>query len=116
MAYDKIISESWAETFAIVLLLIGFFLALFLNSAVLAYFVIILAGLIAGRFFFQRRIAQPIFPFILIIVGFLLGFLLGSIWANKTLLIVLFIASTVASYFLHKKGYLEYFKTAGFIK
>ncbi len=110
------ISESWAETFAVVLLLIGFFAALFLGSAVLSYLVITLSGLLAGRYFFQRRVAQPIFPFIMIIIGFLLGFMLGAIWANKVLILFLFVAATFASYFLHKKGYLEYFKTAGFIR
>ena len=108
--------EHWAETFFIVLVLIGFFIALLINSAVLSYIVIILAGLLAGRFFCKRRVTEPIFPFILIIIGFLLGFMLGAVRANKTAIVLLFVAATVGSYLLHKKGYLEYFKTAGFIK
>lgn len=116
MKPDLTISESWAEAFTVVLLLIGFFVALLLNSALLSYLVITLSGLLAGRFFFQRRIAQPIFPFIMIIIGFLLGFLLGSLWANKIIVMLLFVVSALVSYYLHKMGYLDYFKTAGFIR
>lgn len=112
----ELIYESWAETFFIVLLLIGFFLALFLNSAVLAYLAITLAGFLAGRFVFRRRISEPIFPFLLIMVGFLLGFMLGAVWANKFVIFILFIGAAVGSYYLHKEGYIEYFKTALFIR
>ena len=116
MTSGTFIFKNWAETFFIALVLIGFFIALLLDSAALSYLVIIMAGAIAGRFFFRRRVAQPIFPFILIIIGFLIGFMIGAIRANKFAIIALFIAATVASYYLHKKGYFEYFKTAGFIR
>ncbi|MCK4589324.1 MAG: hypothetical protein KAT77_02700 [Nanoarchaeota archaeon] len=116
MTSGTFILKNWAETFFIALVLIGFFIALLINSAALSYIVVVLAGVIAGRFFFKRRIAQPIFPFILIMIGFLLGFMIGAIRANKFAIVVLFIIGTVGSYYLHKKGYFEYFKTAGFIR
>ena len=116
MDWSKTIYESWAEVFFVVLLIIGLLVSLLLNSAALSYIVIFLCGILAGRYFYLRRIAQPIFPFIIILIGFLLGFLLGAIHASKLVIIVLFLISTVGSYYLHKKGYLEVFKTAGFIK
>lgn len=117
MIDNKTVSESWAEAIFVILILVGFFLALLLHSGILSYAVIIMGGFLAGRFFYKRRIAQPIFPFILIIIGFLIGFMLGgSLWANPFAVIILFIAATIGSYILHQKGYLEYFKTAGFIK
>ena len=79
----KIVLESWAETFFIILILVGFFVALLINSPILSYMVIILSGLLAGRFFYKRRFSEPIFPFILIIIGFLLGFMLiPRIWST----------------------------------
>ena len=117
LEYPANVSESWAETIFVVLILVGFFIALLLNSALLSYIVITLSGLLAGRFFYKRRTAQPIFPFILVIVGFLFGFMIGgSLQANPIIIAVLFTVTAVASYILHQKGYLEYFKTAGFIR
>ena len=116
MTSGTFIFKNWAETFFIALVLIGFFIALLLDSAALSYLVIVMAGVIAGRFFFRRRVAQPIFPFVLIIIGFLIGFMIGAIRANKFAIIILFVGATIASYYLHQQGYLEYFKTAGFIR
>lgn len=110
------LSEAWAETGAVVLLLIGFLVALLLREAILVYIVILLAGLLAGRVVYLRRFKEPLFPFILMILGFLLGYLLGSLEASRILTVLLFVLGLGVSYYLHKKGILVIFKSKGFIK
>ena len=93
-------------------MLVGFLVALLMGSALVSYFVIVLAGLLAGRFFYLRRITQPILPFILIIVGFLFGFTLGAVWASRLLVLVFFLVSSFVSYYLPRQGDLCFFKTS----
>ncbi len=116
MKADEIMSHHWAEVLAALLLLVGFFIALITQSPALHYTMIFLAGLLTGRIFYEKHKYQPIFPYILIIIGFVLGFMLGAIVANKKLILVLFIISFILSHEAHKRGYITFFKSEGFIK
>ncbi|MBW2978115.1 hypothetical protein KY331_04685 [Candidatus Woesearchaeota archaeon] len=99
--------KQWAEVFFIILLLIGFLIAVSIKSAAMNYVVIFLGGLMAGRLLYEKKGKQPIFAFFLIIVGFLFGYMLGSFAVNKKLIVIFFIAGTLASYYIHKKGYIK---------
>ena len=98
--------EYWVETIAIILLMIGFVLAITINEMIYVYLVILLAGLIVGRFFFFKIGRKPLFPFVLIIVFFLLGYIMGSFSANRKVVVLLFVIGWVVSHMLHKKGYI----------
>ncbi len=110
------IQEAWAETLAVVLVLIGFLVSLLLTSALLVYLVIILAGFLAGRVFYIKRFKEPIFPFILMIIGFLFGYVLGSFGASRFWTVVFFAVGLAVSYYLHLKKILVIVKSEEFIK
>lgn len=99
--------KQWAEVFFIILIMLGFLIAISIRSAAMNYVVIFLAGLMAGRLFYEKLGKQPIFAFFLIIVGFLLGYMLGSFGLNKRWIVFFFIAGTLVSYYIHKKGYIK---------
>lgn len=114
-SFDHTLAERWPEIIGISLLVIGFLFALTIGSPFLNYILSLLTGALAGRILYKKYHTQPIFPFILITIGFLLGFMLGAIKSNRILITILFIAGAYISYRAHKEGYLEYFRSRGFI-
>ncbi len=116
MGMGERFQESWLETLTVVLILVGFVVSLLLASAVLVYLVILLAGFLGGRLFYIKRFKEPIFPFILLILGFLFGYVLGSFWTSRFWIIVFFIIGFAVSYFLHLRKILVIFKSRDFIK
>src|SRR3989338_4140407 len=116
IARENILFEHWPETLAAALLLVGFFIALVVRSAGMHYIVILIAGLLCGRILYDKHRVQPIFPFVLIVTGFLLGYMLGAIAANKLVVMILFLIGLTISYQAHKKGYIGFFKSHRFYK
>jgi hypothetical protein len=53
---------------------------------------------------------------VMAVVFTLFGFMLGSFGAHKVLIVMLFFGTFILSYWAHKKGYVEFFKTSGYIK
>ena len=116
MGIGEKFQESWAETFAVLFILIGFVLSLLLMKAFLVYLVIFLVGFLAGRIVYIKRFEEPIFPFILMILGFLFGYMLGSFWSSRLGVLIFFIVGLGVSYFLHLKKILVIFKSREFLK
>ena len=108
--------EQWAEAITVFFAAIGFIIAILLGSALFTYLSVIISGFLAGRLFYMRRFSEPIFPFIMMIVGFLVGYLLGSFWASRFWVLVFFALSFGISYYLHLKEILVIFKKEHFIK
>lgn len=108
--------ENWAEVLAVFFIALGLVLSLLVRQPALSYFSVILAGVVAGRVFYFKRFKEPIFPFILIILGFIVGYLIGSFWTNRFLTLFLFLLSFIISYFLHLKQILGSFINEYFIK
>ncbi|MBI4983388.1 hypothetical protein HZC32_01990 [Candidatus Woesearchaeota archaeon] len=108
--------ESWAEALALLFMIIGFVSSLLLFNPLLSYLSVALAGFVAGRVYYVKRYTEPIFPFVLIIVGFLIGYLIGGFWVNRIVVLVIFITMLVLSYYLHLKKILVIFKSESFIK
>ncbi len=106
MSFAETLWKAWAEVLFICLLVVGFIIALFIQSPVLNYLVIFAVGLMAGRLIFMKKGKQPLFPFFLIILGFLLGYALGSVIVNRTWVTILFVLGAIVSYYLHKKEYI----------
>ena|SRR3989338_2944427 len=93
--------ESWAELFFLILLVIGFLLSLAAPSAVLSYLMIFACGMMSGRIWYEQRDNFKS-PFFLIVMGFLIGYLIGTRYGNWIILVILFILGGIASYYLHK--------------
>lgn len=110
------LEERWAELLALVFIVLGFVLSLALRQAIFSYISVLLAGFMSGRIFYIKHYTEPIFPFILLILGFLLGYLLGSFWASRIIILILFVVSFVLSYYLHLKKIITIFKSQQFIK
>ncbi|GAF86208.1 unnamed protein product, partial [marine sediment metagenome] len=85
-----------------ILLVIGFLLSLAAPSAVLSYLMIFACGMMGGRIWYEQRDNFK-FPFFLIIIGFLIGYLIGTRYANLVVLIAFFVIGGILSYYLHKK-------------
>jgi hypothetical protein len=99
--------KQWAEVFFVILLMVGFLIAISIRSAAMNYVVIFLAGMMTGRLIYEKKGKQPIFAFFLIIIGFLFGYMLGSFGVNRKIIVVFFVAGSITSYYLHKKGYIK---------
>ena len=98
--------EDWAEVTGFFLLVIGFFMAITAGSAVISYFIIILSGLMGGRIWY--RIKENLkTPWIIILFGFLVGFVSGSFYGNKKIIILLYVVGIFLSYWLHREGWVK---------
>jgi len=98
--------RSWAEFFFFVLMIIGFIIAIWAPSAFISYTVVFLSGLIGGRLIYDRKKKLTI-PYYIIITGFLIGYLIGTYYGNRKIIIVLFVLGILLSYHLHNKGYIK---------
>lgn len=108
--------EDWAEVLMVALAVLGVIVSIALRSAIFTYITAVLAGFQSGRILYLKRLKEPIFPFVLIIVGFLIGYLIGSFWANRILVLILFLVVFWLSYKLHQKGIITTFKSELFVK
>ena len=99
-------SKDWVEIIAFILLIIGFIMASTSGSAFLTYVTIFFCGMIIGRFWFQRKKDIKI-PYFIVIVGFLLGYIIGTYYGNKWITILLFFVGSLISYYIHEKGFIR---------
>ncbi len=102
--------KNWAEFFFFVVMVIGLITAVWATSfsAVISYIVVFLSGMIGGRLLYDRK-GKLTFPYYIIIIGFLLGYVIGTYigYGDKTVVIILFVLGVLLSYHLHKKGYIR---------
>jgi len=98
--------ENWVEFFFFVLLVIGFMLSILAPSAFLSYIMIFACGGMAGRLMYERK-KKLQFPYYLIIVGFLIGYIIGAYYGNKVVILTLFLLGGILSYYLHDKGVIR---------
>ena len=83
MAVGDFYFGSWAELFFFILLVIGFFLSLLAPSAVVSYLMIFALGMMAGRLIYERK-NKIQFPYIMIIAGFVIGYLIGIYYGSNS--------------------------------
>jgi len=108
--------EEWAEVSGLFFMVLGFVISILLTIPILSYLSVIIGGFLSGRIYYIKRYAQPILPFIIMICGFLLGYLLGGFWVNRFWVLILFAVSFGVSYYLHMKKILVIFKSRNFVK
>ena len=108
--------EQWVENFFLFFLVIGFIIAVLMFNPALSYLLFFLTGVIAARIYYIKHAKEPIFPFILLILGFVLGYLIGGFWISRILAIIVFGIGFGISYYLHLKKFLVTFKSKDFVK
>ena len=93
--------ENWAELVAFLVLIIGFVLAISAGSAVILYIAVFFCGGLFGRYWwrFKKKLKFPAF---LLILGFLIGFLLGSFYGSRKVILVLFALGLIFGYYIHE--------------
>jgi hypothetical protein len=113
---DYKFEENWVEHFFLLFLILGFIISVLLKNDLLSYISILFAGGLFGRIYYIKRYKEPILPFILLILGFLIGYLIGSFWTNRFLILLFFSTGFFVSYYLHLKKILVIFKSKRFVK
>lgn len=98
--------KNWAEIFFFILMVIGIIIAVSAPSAVISYIVIFLSGMFAGRILYFRK-KKLKSAYYIIIIGFLIGYLLGTYYGSRQVVIVLFFIGALLSYYLFEKGVLR---------
>ena len=89
-----------------ILLILGFIFSLAAPSAVISYVIIFLCGFMAGRLLYERKNRLQ-FPYYLMVIGFLAGYLIGGYYYNKKVILTLFVIAIIISYYLHDKGIIH---------
>ena len=91
-------------------------MGLVIREPLFAYVFAIMAGGVAGRGFYLRRMKEPILTSILFSISFILGYVLGAFWANRWIIALLFLGCWYISYKLHQRHYFKTFKSNIFVK
>jgi 4-hydroxybenzoate polyprenyltransferase len=99
------LATNWVEYLFIVLLILGLALSLLVTSAALSYLIIIVSGVLCGRYIFQHK-ASLTLPLYLLMFGFVLGYVLGGFNASRWLIIIFFILSCFTGFYTLQKGYV----------
>ncbi len=94
--------DNWAEFFAFVLLIIGFIIGVSAGSAVVLYIVSVLFGGAFGRWRYRFKKKLKV-PAAIITIGALIGLTLGSFYGDRSVVIMLFVAGFIGSYYLHER-------------
>ena len=108
--------ERWVENLVLFFLVIGFIIAVLMFNPVLSYVLIFSTGFMAARVYYIKHAKEPIFPFVLLILGFVLGYLIGGFWISRFLALIMFGLGFGISYYLHLKEILVTFKSKDFVK
>lgn len=106
----------WPELLALCFALLGFFISVLISQPGLSYFSVFVSGLLAARLYYSQRYKQPILPSVLIILGFLVGYVAGSFWVSRFWTMIFFLCGFTVSYYMHVKGIIASFKSKSFIK
>jgi hypothetical protein len=89
-------------------MIIGLIVALWATSfsAVISYIVVFLSGMIGGRLLYERK-KKLTFPYYIILAGFLIGYVIGTYYGSRKVVIILFVLGILFSYHLYNKGYVR---------
>ncbi|MFP4403558.1 MAG: hypothetical protein ACLFPJ_04365, partial [Candidatus Woesearchaeota archaeon] len=74
--------NDWVEIFSIYLILLGLIISLIIDSAIVAYIIILTCGFIIGKYYLTKKILRN-FTFFLLVLGFYIGFILGVYFLNN---------------------------------
>jgi hypothetical protein len=110
------ILEQWVELLALFFLVVGLLVSILTGTPQLVYVVVLLSGFLAGRTLYIKKLSEPIFPFVLIVLAFIFGYTIGAFTASRKIVMLLFFGALLVSYYLHKKKFITIFKSKDFLK
>lgn len=108
MAYDPYLNLP--ETIAIILIAVGFLIALLAHSAFAQYGLVLIAGLVFGRLLCRWKPYKKS-ALILVMLGFLMGYMIGGVGANRKLLVAFYTIGLWIGWMMEKNKVL---RTASF--
>ena len=98
--------KSWMEFWFLVLILVGLAVALLAPSAFISYLISLISGFFAGRIVYERK-HNILFPYIMIIAGFTIGYIIGVYYASRWIVFAMFALGAILSYKLYDKKILS---------
>ena len=98
--------KDWMEFFFIGLMVVGVLVALLSPSAVISYMISFIAGFFAGRLIYERK-TKIQFPYLMVIAGFVIGYVIGVYYGSRKIVILLFVIGAILSYKLYDKKILK---------
>ena len=98
--------KNWFESFFLILIIVGIVIALSAPSAAISYVIIFLSGIFAGRLIYERKHKMK-FPYIMIIAGFVIGYLIGVYYGSRMVVVALFVIGAILGYKLYDKKILK---------
>ena len=98
--------KNYMEFFFIISIAIGLMLAFIVPSAIVSYILILLSGLAAGRLIYEKK-DKIILPYLVIIAGFLISYLIGMRYGDRAVVVESFIIGTFAGYYLFEKKIIK---------
>lgn len=96
--------ERWAEWLTLILFVLALILSLMIGSAFMAYIIALLVGFASGRYLQFRRWR---FPYLLMIVGLVVGYTIGSRYGDRKVVLFLFLVGLIISKWLHEQGKIK---------
>lgn len=100
--------SEWAEVFFLILLFVGLLLGAASPSAAITYLVALVAGMITGRLIFERK-NKFVAPYMLIVIGFIMGYVVGTFRGSRLITFLLFIFGAALVYYLFDKKIMKDF-------
>ena len=104
--------KNYMEFFFIVLMVLGIAIALLAPNLFTSCLIIFMAGFFAGKVMYERK-TNIRFPYVVIFLGFLIGFLLGAYYTSKVAMGLIFLIGAVLGYKLYEKGLIRDLKFGG---
>ena len=98
--------KNYMEFFFFALIAVGLIIALSAPSALISYIIISLVGFFFGRMMYERK-HKIKFPYVIIIIGFVIGYAIGVYYGSKIIAIVLFIIGYIVGNKLYEKKILR---------
>ncbi len=104
--------KNYMEFFFIVLMVLGIVIALAAPNAFISYLIIFMAGFFAGKVMFERK-TNIRFPYVVIFIGFLIGYLLGVYYGSRLAVGAMFLLGALVGYKVYQKGLIRDLKFGG---
>ena len=103
---SELLFRSWSQFLFFVLMIVGIIIAFAAPSAVISYIMIFISGMMAGRVMYWRQ-KRFHFAYYIVIVGFLMGYIIGTYYGSRKVIVILFVLGAFLSYYLYDKKVLR---------
>lgn len=87
-------------------MVIGLLIALASPSAAISYVIALISGIFAGRLIYEKKESIR-FPYLMIMGGFIVGYLVGIYYGSRKIVVALFVIGAIAGYLLYEKKILR---------